>query len=69
VKQNFHSRSVFSENLVTIEMRKLKVKFDKPIYKGMCILDISKMYLYEFHEYMAPLFRENCKVYTLIRIV
>ncbi|XP_039311000.1 uncharacterized protein LOC120358987 isoform X2 [Solenopsis invicta] len=60
---NFHSRSVFSENLVAIEMRKLEVKFDKPIYVGMGILDISKTCLYEFHhEYMAPMFREKCKI-------
>jgi len=31
VKQNFHSRSIFSENLIAIEMRKLEVKFNKPI--------------------------------------
>ena len=46
-------------------MRKLEVKFDKPIYVDMSvnILYISKTCLYEFHhEYMAPLFRENCKV-------
>ncbi|KYN07979.1 hypothetical protein ALC62_01044 [Cyphomyrmex costatus] len=62
-KPNFHSSSIFSENLVAIELRKLEVKFDKPIYVGMCILDISKTCLYEFHhEYMAPLFRENCKI-------
>ncbi|KYM94372.1 hypothetical protein ALC62_14999 [Cyphomyrmex costatus] len=62
-KPNFHSRSVFSENLVAIELRKLKVKFDKPIYVGMCILDISKTCLYEFHhEYITPLFREKCKI-------
>ncbi|RLU16498.1 hypothetical protein DMN91_010566 [Ooceraea biroi] len=41
-KPNFHSRSIFSENLIAIEMRKLEVKFNKPIYVGMCILDISK---------------------------
>ncbi|RLU19246.1 hypothetical protein DMN91_007803 [Ooceraea biroi] len=62
-KPNFHSCSVFSENLVAIEMRKLEVKFNKPIYVGMCILDVSKVCLYEFHhEYMLPLYREKCKV-------
>ncbi|KYQ52666.1 hypothetical protein ALC60_08197, partial [Trachymyrmex zeteki] len=62
-KSNFRSRSVFSENLVATELRKFEVKFDKPIYVGMCILDISKTCLYEFHhEYMAPLFRDKCKI-------
>ncbi|XP_011883992.1 PREDICTED: uncharacterized protein LOC105571127 [Vollenhovia emeryi] len=48
-KPNFHSRSIFSENLIAVELRKLEVKFNKPIYVGMCILDISKICLYEFH--------------------
>ncbi|EZA56790.1 hypothetical protein X777_03211 [Ooceraea biroi] len=62
-KPNFHSRSVFSSNLVTIEMRKLEVKFNKPIYVGMCILDIFKVCLYEFHhEYMLPLYHDKCKI-------
>ncbi|KYM94062.1 hypothetical protein ALC62_15323 [Cyphomyrmex costatus] len=52
--------------LIAVELRKLEVKLDKPIYMGMCILDISKMCLYEFHhEYMTPLFRDRCRiVYT-----
>jgi hypothetical protein len=62
-KPNFHSRSVFAENVIAIEMRKLMVKFNKPIYVGMCILDISKTCLYEFHhEYMLPLYHEKCKI-------
>ncbi|XP_036148161.1 uncharacterized protein LOC118647413 [Monomorium pharaonis] len=62
-KPNFYSRSVFSENLIAIELRNLEVKFNKPIYVGMCILDISKICLYEFHhEYMLPLYRDKCKV-------
>ncbi|KAM0734143.1 hypothetical protein ACS0PU_012508 [Formica fusca] len=62
-KPNFHSRSVFSENLIAVELRNLEVKFNKPIYVGMCILDISKTCLYEFHhDYMVPMYREKCKV-------
>jgi len=60
-KPNFHS--VFAENLIVIEMRKLEVKFDKPIYVGICIFDILKVCLFEFHyEYMLPLFRDKCKI-------
>ena len=62
-KPNFHSRSVFSENLVAVELRKLEVKFYKPIYVGMCILDIPKTCLYEFHhDYMVPMYRDKCTV-------
>ncbi|XP_070531293.1 uncharacterized protein, partial [Cardiocondyla obscurior] len=62
-KPNFHSRSIFAENLVAVELRKLKVKLDKPIYVGMSILDISKVCLYEFHyEYMLPTFEDKCSV-------
>ena len=62
-KPNFHSRSIFAENLITVEMRKLAVKFNKPIYVGMCILNTSKVCLYKFHhEYMLPLFRDKCKI-------
>ncbi|XP_011875161.1 PREDICTED: uncharacterized protein LOC105566057 [Vollenhovia emeryi] len=62
-KPNFHSRSIFSENLIAVELRKLEVKFNKPIYVGMCILDISKICLYEFHhEYMLPLYSNRCKI-------
>ncbi|XP_072758412.1 uncharacterized protein [Anoplolepis gracilipes] len=62
-KPNFHSRSIFSENLIAVELRRLEVKFYKPIYVGMCILDVSKMCLYEFHhDYMIPMYREKCKV-------
>ena len=44
-------------------MCKLEVKFDKPIYVGMCIFDISKVCLYEFHhKYMSPMYRDKCKI-------
>ncbi|XP_018368243.1 PREDICTED: uncharacterized protein LOC108764474 [Trachymyrmex cornetzi] len=62
-KPNFHSRNIFSENLVAVELRKLEVKMNKPIYVGMCILEIAKLRLYEFHyEYIIPLYRDTCKI-------
>ena len=45
---NYHTTKRFSENLLAIEMKKTKVKMNKPIYLGMPILDISKMLMYEF---------------------
>ena len=40
---NYHTTKRFSENLLAIEMKKTKVKMNKPVYLGMSILDISKM--------------------------
>jgi len=34
-KPNFHNRSVFAKNLIAVELRKLEVKFNKPIYVGI----------------------------------
>jgi len=32
-KSNFHSHSVFAKNLIIVELRKLEMKFNKPIYE------------------------------------
>ena len=45
---NYHTTKHFSENLLAIEMKKTKVKMNKPVYLGMSILDISKTLMYEF---------------------
>ena len=38
----FKSCKIFHENLAAVQMTKKKLTLDKPIYAGMCILDISK---------------------------
>ena len=52
---NYHTTKYFSENLMAIEMKKTKVKMNKPIYLGMSILDISKTLMHEFwYDYIKP---------------
>ena len=43
---NYHSTNLISEDLSIIEMKKTKVKMDKPIYLGLSILEISKTLMY-----------------------
>ena len=45
---NFNTMKLIDNNLAIIEMRKVKVKMNKPIYLGLLILDISKITMYEF---------------------
>ena len=45
---NFTSSKCFRENLMAIEMRKLKMTMNKPVYLGQAILDKSKTLMYEF---------------------
>ena len=45
---NYHTRKWFSEKLLAIEMKKSKVKMNKPIYLGLSISEISKTLMYEF---------------------
>ena len=39
---------ILSENLSAKEMKKIKVKMNKPEYLGLSILEISKRLMYEF---------------------
>ena len=60
---NYHTTKQFSENLLAIEMKKTKVKMNKPVYLGMSILDISKTLMYEFwYDYIKPKYQDKVKL-------
>ena len=48
-KPNFYHRAIFTENLIAVHMKKTNVYYNKPIYLGMCILDLSKTLMYDCH--------------------
>ena len=48
-KPTFVSCKIFHEHLVAVHMKKNFLKLDKPSYVGMCILDLSKVLMYDFH--------------------
>ena len=59
----YHTTKWFSENLLPIEMRKTKVKMNKPIYLGLSILEINRILMYEFWcDYMKPKYGDNVKL-------
>ena len=60
---NYQTTKWFSEKLLAIEMKKTKVKVNKPIYLGLSILEISKTLMYEYwYGYMKPKYGDNVKL-------
>ena len=61
---NYHSHKNFSDHLMAIEMKKIRVKMTKPLHLGMSILDISKILVCEFwYDYINPKYRDRAKLY------
>ena len=60
---NYHTVKLIEENLSIIEMKKVKVKMNKPIYLGLSILEISKATIYEFwYDYVKSKYGNKVKL-------
>ena len=60
---NYHTINLISEDLSIIELKKTKVKMNKPIYLGLSILEISKILMYEFlYDYMKQKYNDNVRL-------
>ena len=54
---------IFSENLVSVHMKKTSLTMNKPVYLGMCILELSKTIMFDFHyNYIKSKYGDKAKL-------
>jgi hypothetical protein len=62
-KTNFKRETIFTKNLVAIHLNKLQIKYNKPIYAGFCVLEMSKWVMYDFvYNYLKPKWGKNVEI-------
>ena len=49
IKTRLQAKKIFGNDLVTIPKSKVTLTINKPAYIGICILEMSRMLMYEFH--------------------
>ena len=49
-KPNFVSQKIFSKNFITVHQIKSVLTLNKPVYVGFCILELSKLLMYQFSD-------------------
>ena len=60
---NYQTMKLIDDNLAIIEMRKVKVKMNKPIYLGLSILELSKITMYEFwYDYVKVKYEDRVRL-------
>ena len=46
---NYRSSTILHENLIAVERYKTTVKMNKPIYTGVTVFELSKLFMYQFY--------------------
>ena len=62
-KPTYVSSKIFNENLVAVHKIKETLTLNRPAYVGMCILDLSKTLMYDFHyNYIKSKYGDKAKL-------
>ena len=60
---NYNVTKYFSADLLSIEMKKIKVKMNKPVYPRLSILETGRILMYKFwYNYIKPKYKQNAKL-------
>ena len=64
-KPNFMSEKIIDKNFVAIHYSKKILTLNKPIYVVFCILELSKLLMYQFHyDYVLKTFNDVKLLFT-----
>ena len=64
-KPNFISQKIIDKNFVAADCGKKILNLNKPIYIGFCILELSKLLMYQFHyDYVIKAFNNAKLLFT-----
>ena len=62
-KPNYDRCTIFNKNFFAVQMQKTKLSFNKQVYPGMNVLDLSKSLMYDFHyNYIKTMYRDKEKL-------
>ena len=62
-KPTYMSHKTFDNYLVAIHKNKVTLTLSKPVYIGMCILELRKILMYEFHyDYIENKYSNNSRL-------
>ena len=62
-KPTYVSSKIFNENLMAVHKIKETLTLNRPAYVGMCILDLSKTLMYDFHyNYIKKKYNDRAKL-------
>ncbi|CAH3198068.1 unnamed protein product, partial [Porites evermanni] len=62
-RPNFDRATIFDCNLIAVHMKKTEVHFNKPVYVGQAILDLSKTLMFDFHyNYIKKKYRNKAEL-------
>ena len=69
LKPNYYETNFFfSDKLLAIETKRIRILVKKPVFSGLSILKISKIVIYEFwYDYVKPKYGEKQNYITWIQ--
>ena len=61
-KPSYRQAQIINTDLAMVRAAPQKILLNKPIAVGFCILELSKLTMYKFYDYLKPAYSERCSL-------